>query len=768
MYRRTKIFNFNSSKEMIKIFQLVGFSVIKYLIAGFVIALVLAIHSGNAQASSLDIYIKDCIKPLPPGYTEPLFSGLGNHKYPIMMQGSNVPDAQDYLNQGMTLLYAFNHPEAIHSFNQAAKDDPKAAMPYWGIAMAAGPDINTGATDECLNLADEAVKLAKKRAENQRVELSNTVEGFQGNNEPEKHFLSQSTTDNRTQNQLEKNYVEALAKRYKHTSKEPVPANAEDKVDRPDYDAKSKLKCIDAQGDEVYVNEKGKYVCVDAKAYADAMKELQEAQPKDNDAATLYAAALMNINPWKWWTQGDLTSKIKELFDNLLEKSPPLDSNYMGTNLCPWQGWRKGQPTPEIEKALPVLKEVLTRKPKHIGENHLGANHYFIHATEESPCPEVALYSANRISELAPAAGHIQHMPSHVYQRIGEYAKATEANYKALYVDRAYIRQTPETARYPLHYLSHNLHFLTDSLSIQGRESEALAAAQELFKNIKKYSVDDYNPLYNQKLVQTKDDYFFTVPIWTAIRFNAWDFLSKIRCEEALFEFFTRRDLHFTNAMQSYGQVLKYLATTPPVTIESALAKLEKFWKKVGQAPPELQYGNNNASDLFRIANLVLIARTLEALPSDIRNDFIEKVKNRVEKYSALKLDSGLFAENIKRDQPIINIWTEAVALEDGLNYNEPPDWYYPVRESLGAAYYRQENYAEAEKVFCKDLQISNCGDEKPEIHKMNGRSLFGLIESIKAQPENKIPHKEVPQKLKSEFEKAWKNATVKPLLKTM
>ncbi|MBD2525707.1 tetratricopeptide repeat protein [Nostoc sp. FACHB-133] len=714
-----------------------SFSLIKYLIACVVIVLVLAIHPGNAEASA--IYIEDCIKALPPGYTEPLFSGLGNHKYPIITQGSDVQEAQDYLNQGMTLLYAFNHPEAIHSFNQAAKYDTKAAMPYWGIAMAAGPDINTGATDACLNLAYKAVNLAKEKAADRS---------------------------------LEKDYAEALTQRYKRTNKEPVhdnsskvlveqvSSNANNEVASLNADVKSGLLvCVDAQGNKVYVDPTGKYVCVDARAYADAMEKLQKAHEKDNNAATLYAAALMNIHPWEWWTQGDLTPEIKKLFDNLLEKFSPLDSNYIGntgTNHCPWQGWRKGQPTPEIEKALPVLEEVFTRQPKHIG-----ANHYFIHATEESPCPEVALPSARRIAELVPAAGHIQHMPSHVYQRIGEYTKATEANYKALYVDRAYIRQTPETARYPLHYVSHNLHFLADTLSIQGRSSEAIAAAQELLKNTKEYTWNGYNPLHNQTLVQAKDDYFFTIPIWTAIRFNAWDFLSKIRCEEALFEFFTQRNLPFTNAMQSYGQVLKYLATTRPVTVESALAKLEKFRKKVGQAPPELQYGNNNASDLFRIANLVLVARTLEALTPDVSGNFINEIKNRQEKYPVLNQDSGSFKGNTPNDR-IINIWTKAVALEDGLKYNEPSDWYYPVRESLGAAYYRQKNYTEAEKVFCNDLQIHNCDYEKQEIHKMNGRSLFGLIQSIKAQGN------EVPKKLESEFENAWKNATVKLSLKTM
>lgn len=163
-------------------------------------------------------------------------------------------------------------------------------------------------------------------------------------------------------------------------------------------------------------------------------------------------------------------------------------------------------------------------------------------------------------------------------------------------------------------------------------------------------------------------------------------------------------------------------------------------------------------------------------------NNFIEKVKIRVEKYSALKPDSDLFNKDVNDvndvdpKERIIKIWVRAVYLQDNLKYNEPSDWYYPLRESLGAAYYRQENYDDAEKAFCKDLQIHECDYEKQEIHKMNGRSLFGLIKSIEAQFDKstevqlnqEVLHKKVPEKLKSEFEKAWKNATVKLSLETM
>ncbi len=495
-------------------------------------------------------------------------------------------------------------------------------------------------------------------------------------------------------------------------------------------------------------------------------QEDQSKVEKDDDltdVATLYAAALMNISPWRWWNKGEPTEEIANALQ-VLSKVLNYGSNDNEKLVLDGLHHKPEQDEDEVRECKLGGDQI----PKPESKN-IGANHYFSHVTEESLCPQLALPSANRIAELAPAAGHIQHMPSHVYERIGEYAKATEANYKAVYVDRAYIYQTPETARYPLHYLSHNLHFLADSLSIQGRESEAFAAAQELLKNTKKYSVDDYNPLYNQKLVQTRDDYFFTVPIWTAVRFNAWDFLSNIEHKEALFEIFTKRHLPFTETMWTYGQALKYLATTRDVTMEDALEKLEEFWEEVGQADPKLRYGNNDASKLFRIANLVLVARTLEALTPRVSNDFINEVKNRLENYSVLNQDSGSF-DGHTRDERIINTWTKAVNLEDSLNYNEPPDWYYPVRESLGAAYYRQKNFGEAETVFCKNLQIHKCDYEKEEIHKMNGRALFGLIKSIKAQSDSTEvqPHKEVPEKLKSEFEKAWKNATVELSLKTM
>ena len=317
-----------------------------------------------------------------------------------------------------------------------------------------------------------------------------------------------------------------------------------------------------------------------------------------------------------------------------------------------------------------------------------------------------------------------------------------------------------------------------------------------MFENTKIYSVDDYNPLHNQTLVQVKDDYFFTVPIWTAVRFNAWDFLSKIEFKEALFELFTKRDLPFTETMWTYGQALKYLATTRDVTMEDALAKLEEFWEEVDRAPSKLQYGNNEASELLDIAKLVLVAGTLEALPSsENSNTFIDEGKNRLENYPALK-QYGAYFNAVKGDEKsdkqridtlIIETWQKAVVLQNKLNYDEPPDWYYPLRESLGAAYYRQGEYKQAADVFCKDLQIDNCeklksdkveSDKNLKIHKMNGRSLFGLIMSLEKQKKKSaaetsktefcVNPEGVIEKLCEEFKEAWKNAPVEPSLETM
>jgi tetratricopeptide (TPR) repeat protein len=614
------------------------------LLPALVVAVAMA--TGTAFAYGNDYDVGDCVEPFPDHAVAPRFSGLGDHRYPILTHGPQARRAQTYFDQGITLLYAFNHPEAIHSFAQAAADDPAATMAHWGIAMAAGPDINTGATQACFELAMAAIETAVRTAE----------------------ASLRAATGDRPQAEREHAYATALRERYRR----------------------------DGNGD----------IAVDERAYADAMQAVSQRYPDDLDAATLYAAALMNVDAWRWWVDGEAT--------------------------------------PEAAVAQAVLRDVLGRDP-----DHLGANHYFIHATEESPTPEDALAAAERLAALAPASGHIVHMPSHIYRRVGEHARATASNYAAVAADLAYIRQTPATARYPLHYLSHNLHFLTVSLTIEGRESEALAAARQLFENALRWGDDLYNHLHNQTLVDVKEDLFFTVPIETIARFRRWDALLLAEIEEELAAPSSPR-IPFTRVMWRYADALEYL-DVGPVDAHGAGARLDAFRAAADGISRDLTHGNNSADDLFRIAHLVLLARAVEAVPAGESAGFIDAAAAATAGSHALGRDADLLDER-GGHALIVALLRRAVAREDALDYNEPPDWYFPVREALGAALWRQEKFADAEAVFRQDL----------EINRGNGRSLFGLIESLRAQG------KPVPGWLEAQFEKAWRNATVELSLDTM
>ena len=607
--------------------------------------MILASPVARAELPSLDI--TDCIKPLPAGYSQPLFSGLGNLHKAIALRGPNAELAQAYFDQGLTLLWAFNHAEAIHSFAQAAQYDPEAPMPLWGIGMAAGPDINTSGTDACLSLAYAATQSAMEKAKRR----AGSANGQSGGAERE---LA---------------YATALSSRYKQ----------------------------DGSGRSRAQN----------KAYAEAMKQLAGRFPDDLDAATLYAASELNLDAWKWWIDG--------------------------------------KPTPEISRAIDALERIIDRDP-----NHLGANHYMIHALEESPRPEQALPNAQRLAALAPAAGHIVHMPSHIYRRTGQHAAASAANSAAVAADRLYIRQTHATARYPLHYMAHNIHFLTVSLAMEGRESESLAAAQELFEHALQFSDDDYNRIHDQTLVHVKNDFFFAVPILAATRFRNWDHQLMFRIEEALGQDLTGQPLPYTRAIWAYADTLRYL-DQGDIQLSGTVERLMRFWSQVAAAPPDLRHGHNEAADLFRLANLVLLAAALEALPEKDRAGFVEAVSQGGRSSATLKHDASIPGAGAK-EAPNIRLLRRAVKIQDGLAYSEPPDWYYPVRESLGAALYRQGDYAGAETVFREDLKVN----------RGNGRSLFGLIESLRAQ------NKPVPDQLTAQFQEAWKNASAQPNLERM
>jgi tetratricopeptide (TPR) repeat protein len=304
-----------------------------------------------------------------PSHPVILVTGLGDLHHPVSTQNQQ---AQQFFDQGLRFIYAFNHDEAARSFQHAAELDPKLAMAYWGVAEAVGPNYNDPADPSRYKQAHEAIQKA--------VDLS----------------AKASSSDQA--------YIQALAHRFPADPKSDLRKAAED--------------------------------------YRDAMREVTVEFPDDLDAATLFAEAGMNLHPWGLWHPD-------------------------------------GTPEAGTEEIVSTLESVIKRDP-----NHLGAIHYYIHAVEASSNPERALAGANRLAALAPGAGHIVHMPAHVYIRTGDYQAAVETNEKAAEVDRAYIKATGVQGIYPMMYYSHNLHFIAMCAAMNGNYVESRKNADLLMANV--------------------------------------------------------------------------------------------------------------------------------------------------------------------------------------------------------------------------------------------------------------------------------------------
>ena len=362
--------------------------------------------------------------------------------------------------------------------------------------------------------------------------------------------------------------------------------------------------------------------------FAQAMKTLSEKYPDDLDAATIYAESLMDLNPWRLWS---------------------VDG-------------KAGENTDEI---IRVLESVLAREP-----NHAGANHYYIHAVEGSGAPQRALPSANRLEAMVPQAGHLVHMPAHVYIRTGDFDAAVKCNVRAVKADQKYALEAEQVGSiYDLMYHSHNEHFIAMAASMAGRYAEARAAADGLAKRIAPHA---------QAMLML--DPFIATPIWVDARFGKWDAILA-RPEPT-------KLMPATHLFWTYSRVLAFAAQG---NVEKAAAEREAFEKEVAAAPPDAPFGQNTTKDVLGVAVHVLNAR-------------IDAAK-------------GNSAEAIDH-------WRKAVEIQDHLVYDEPADWYYPVRESLGAALLSAGNPKEAEQVFRDDLR------RNPR----NPRSLFGLAQALKAQ----------------------------------
>ena len=361
-------------------------------------------------------------------------------------------------------------------------------------------------------------------------------------------------------------------------------------------------------------------------------------------------------------------------------------------DLQPWKLWTpQGKPLGNAETIVGVLQGVLARHPDHIGANHL-----LIHATEASANPSIAMASAKRLESATPAAGHLMHMPAHTYQRVGNFDGAAAANERAVIADRTYFKsQHIENVAnmYDSMYYTHNMHFLASSCSMEGNYACTARASRELVQHV----------VPEVKGAPGAEWYTPTEP-WMLVRFEKWN--------EILAAPLPASNLHALTAMWHYARGCAFSALGQP-----AKARAER--ELLAQAPGTLPQGfpedfNNPARSALRLALLALDARMQEAAGH--------------------------------RDQAIAT-WQQAVAELDTFAYNEPPDWYYPVRESLGGALLRDGKPKQAEAVFRRDL----------EINRGNGRSLFGLAQSLRAQHRDREA-----EAIQTQFADAWKHADTK------
>src|SRR3954469_5431808 len=364
-------------------------------------------------------------------------------------------------------------------------------------------------------------------------------------------------------------------------------------------------------------------------------------------------------------------------------------------NLRPWKLWQPdGTPAPGTEELVAALESVLRRNP-----NHLGAMHFYIHAVEASNSPERALASADHLGALAPTSGHLVHMPSHIYIRTGDFENAAVANEKAATADERYIAKAHLQGIYPLMYYSHNLHFLAAAYGSDGRFAAAMRSAHRLENNVSPH-VKDVPMLEG----------FMPTRYYVLARFHRWGDIMKLPQPPA--------DHHFESVGWHYARGVAMAAKGDVVGAQKELDALRETGKPI---PADLVISpvGNTAVSVVRVADAVLAARIAEAK-----------------------------AGGTQATPAVIDAWRNAITEYDKVSYAEPPDWYYSVRESLGAALLRAKEYKEAEQVFRDDL----------EKNRRSGRSLYGLALALKGQGRDYDSNF-----VMSEYKTAWSKAE-KPL----
>ena len=478
---------------------------------------------------------------------------------------TNNKYVQRYFDQGLTIDFAFNHAESARSFRAGQTLDPNCAMCFWGEALALGPNINVTSNGSVI-MADQE-RLAAYEAIQKAVSLKNKV------------------------SEKERDFIDALATRYNGDTASP----------RGPLDL----------------------------AYAEAMRELSNKYPEDDDAASLFAESLMNTMPWDYWIDAD-------------------------------------SPKPLTVEAIETLEKVMARNPRHPMALHL-----YIHAVESSSQPERAEAAADILLDLVPGAGHLVHMPSHIYWRVGRYADASESNIMAAAVDEAYIAACNAQGFYPAAYYPHNIHFLWASSSMEGRSEIAIEAGEKVAKNVRLEMIDQFPGV----------EFFKTVPMLSLVQFGLWDRVLELDPPA--------ERLEYANAIWHYARSVAY---SNKGNIESA------------QKERQMIESLKDTNDVLHLDSIYYPASMLLEI--------------------ADSLALGEIAISNNDYQSAIQYFANAVSVQDALPYTEPPFWYYPTRLSLGKAYLLSDQADEAEVVFEENLKR----------YPRNGWALYGLIQALETQ----------------------------------
>ena len=483
---------------------------------------------------------------------QPLWDNLGRHGYTVTTAN---PMAQAYFDQGLRLVYGFNHGEAIKSFKMAQKLDPQCAMCSMMEAFALGPNINAPMDPEAVAPAFAAMARAQALASHA--------------------------------SEKEQAFIKAMATRYSP----------------------------DAQADRAALDL----------AFADAMKALHAQYPDDHEIALVYAEAEMDVTPWSYWER-DFTT-----------------------------------PKPRVGDAIAAIEEVLKENPEHPGAIHL-----YIHLMEASTMPERAEPYADRLGALIPGAGHIVHMPSHIYFRVGRYLDSLKANVQAAQADEAYLADAEASPLYRYGYYPHNVHFVLVSAQMAGDGETAMDYAARL-DSLVPAEVLSVSPL----LAPIK-----AAPLFAYAQFGTPD----------------------------------EIAALPDPGPDPYLAGIWHYTRAMGLVAT----GNLDAA--VAEADAISALNKPEALTAYTDN--------------AIPLDGILYlAENLVRARVLqaqgeydraIPLLEHTVALQDSLGYMEPPYWYYPVEQTLGAVYLQAGRPDEAVRAFTGSLLQ----------HPNNAWSLWGLAQA--------------------------------------